>query len=298
MSGICIWGCGECGNKTDAVAVSNITNINNTMINLVNKSSASATVTAYDVNKLKVTIDEIIGCDTDISQTINSTQKVSVGISFKDSTDLKAQLTTALTSANSDSNNQKTAFLQTAPNVSSSTQTINDAISNLITVDKTNDIATALTALAKDLNNGIIRIKKIKCTIPGQKIDITQGIVSSQIADVITKAITGTTVDEIVKASAKANNTNNNDQTGQGISQLVDSFFNGIGNIFSKGILAAVLAVVIPCVLCFGLIYFIVHHRSVSSAAATIPTQFGKITNSFSRFIKKIGKKTSRFGKK
>ena len=87
----------------------------------------------------------------------------------------------------------------------------------------------------------------------GQPMVLTQTMLTSQIVDTITKALTGTTISNTTNTSSDTSNKTAVDQKGGGISDLTDSIFSGISGVFGS-IFSGVSSIVKGPIIVIGVI--------------------------------------------
>ena len=259
--GVCILGMGDCGNKSSSSFTTNVSKISQTMSNMVTSTSNSTYVKNYNVqnNAVNVTAPPgydrswgplMKGCTMSNNQTMNATQSVSVSLDVSSTKNLQTQITNSLKAANDTSTKQKSAFLQTASNSSSSATTVNEAISNLVSTNISDSVTNSLQVLLDNAQNNIVNVVgPVECTKDNPNFTVNiQNMLVSQIVNTITKALTGTTLSNIQKSTTDATNKVTADQEGEGVTSIIDSLFDGIGGVISgpfKYIGIAIVAVVL-----------------------------------------------------
>jgi hypothetical protein len=244
--GICILGMGDCGNKTDVKSITNITNINKTMTNMV--SSRSQTVRATQINTQNMLVEVlpppgynavtwgplIKNCSFKNNQTMDASQKVSVTLDLSDTAALQNQIASALKAASDTAIKQKTDLFQTASNNSNSYTNVNQVIDNLVSTNITNSVTNELKQLMKNAQNNSLKIYgPVDCG--GKTLsENTQKMLTSQISETLTKALTGTTLANVLKSSADSAIKNDVDQKGGGLTDFVKGVFEGLGSLFGS----------------------------------------------------------------
>ena len=299
--GVCILGMGDCGNKSSSSFVSNVRNINQTMTNMVSSTSQSVRVTQINVqsNKIKLVAppgyDKSWGplsknCVFKNTQEMNATQKVSVTLDLSSTKNLQTQVSTALKNANENAVKQKTDFLQTASNSSSSATTINQAIENLVSTNINDTVKQSLDQLMKNAQTNELEITgPVECA-PGTAIsENVQKMVVSQISEALTKALTGTTLSNVSKLTSDNTNKNNADQEGGGIGSVISSVFKGLtGLLGTMGMIwVAIIGIVV-----IGAIFFLPTILKAVGGGGT--TKMGN--GSFAQML--FGRRKVRFGRR
>jgi hypothetical protein len=250
--GICVVGMGDCGNKSDQKAITNITNINKSMTNMVSSTKQSSIIQSFNTqsNKVKITWPNypgfkrmpgeylIDGCTFDNIQTMNATQKVSISLDLSSTTNLQNQISSTLKADQAQATKQKTEFLATASNTSNNYTEINQVIDNLVSNNITNEVVQHLTQILKNFQgNELILEGPIICRDGKPYAKNKQEMLVTQISDTLTKAITGTTVANAISASATASQTQASDQEAAGatsfITGLLDSLFGGLSSVMT-----------------------------------------------------------------
>ena len=169
---------------------------------------------------------------------------------------LQNQIKNALITSNDNAVKQKAGFLQTASNSSSSKTTVNEAISNLVTNNISDTVTNSLVAILDNAqNNKIIIEGPVECSKENPYIfSNIQNMLTSQIVDTITKALTGTTISNVMETSSDISNKNVGDQEGEGIGSVISAFFEGLaglisGTVMAIGAIVIVLAIIVGCII-------------------------------------------------
>ena len=288
--GFCLAGMGECGNKSSNEFTSNVSIINQTMTNMVSSTSNSSIIHNYNVQNNAVKLTRPPGytgvnaknCTFLNNQQMNATQKVSVSLDVTSTKNLQNQISNALKTANDTAIKQKTAFLQTASNESSTATTVNEAISNLVSTNISDEVRNSLDVILNNAQNNDLTIEgPIECTKENPYISSNiQNMLSSQIVDSITKALTGTTVSNLTETTSDISNKNDVDQEGEGIT----GFLKELGKLFTGSM--TIIAVVVIVVAIIGAIVFFVFIKGGSKSPVAA---FGAML---------FGRKKVRFGRK
>ena len=280
--GVCILGMGECGNKSSSSFESNTKIINQTMTNMVNSTSKSTTVHSFNSQDIQIEVGgDMIDCPLTMNQKMVVNQKVSVSLDVSSTKNLQNQISTALKTTNDNAIKQKSAFLQTASNESSTATTINEAISNLVSTNISDSVTESLSVLLKALQKGGFKIGgNLKCM--GKPMVLTQDMLVTQIVDTITKALTGTTVSNITDTKSDKDNKSVVDQEGEGITGLIAAF----GKLFTGPMM--IIAVVIVIVAIVGAIVFFVFIKGGGKVPSPVAA-FGAML---------FGRKKVRFGRR
>ena len=225
--GVCIVGMvGDCGNKSSSSFASNVSIINQAMTNMVSSTSSSSTVHNFNVqnNSIEIVLPPDYtykthgppskNCVFSNVQNMNASQKVSVSLDVNNIKDLRKQISTALKTENDQAVKQKSAFLQTASNSSSTATTVNEAISNLVSTNISESVRLELKTLLDNAQNNNLKIPgPVECSKENPTLSSNiQNMVSSQIVDSITKALTKTTLSEVMGTTSDIKNKGKNDE--------------------------------------------------------------------------------------
>jgi hypothetical protein len=309
--GLCILGMGECGNKTDVKSISNITNINKTMSNMVSTRSQSVRATQINTQNMKVKVLPPPGYDASTwgplikncsfvnNQTMDASQKVSVTLDTTDTKALQNQVSSALKAASDTSVKQKTDLFQTAPNELNSYTSVNQVIDNLVSVNISDTVTSELKQLMKNAQNNSLEIYgPVDCG--GKTLsENTQKMLTSQISETLTKALTGTTLANALKSSADSEIKNTADQEGGGLTGFVKGFFEGLGSLLTGP--AIIIGVIIVGLLAFVFIFKDSIGGFLKGAVKITPMGMmaDSIAKDSSKAINKFGRKLGfKFGKR
>jgi hypothetical protein len=108
-----------------------------------------------------------------------------------------------------------------------------------------------------------------------------QTIISNQIVDTITKALTGTTLSNIQSNKSESTNSNTSDQEGGGVGSVVSSLFSGLSKLVSSAMLGPIIIIGI-IILILGILAYVFRgtiSKIAEKKADSIPlakTAFGK----------------------
>jgi len=286
---VCILGMGDCGNKSSSAYASNVNNINKSMFNMTNKVGQTTNVTNVNSQTLQFTNGKhgvVKGCNITFNQIVKADQDIKVTLNVTNLTDLREQISNTLKQDVQSSSNQKTAYLQTASNENVTSTTMNETIDNLVSKTIDNPTFQTVHTMLQNLQHGKFEnLGKIICT-PGQNaIVISQEIVSKQIADILTRALTGTTVDELIISSSDFKGSSNTDQVGGGVADAISSLFKGIGGVITNlfdglsGLLSSPSGIIMIIVIIVVLYIVIFKKPGVKKATAvnTAVATFGKL---------------------
>ena len=293
-------------NKSSASFASNTSIINQSMTNMVNSTSNSTTVHNFNVqnNSVKViappgytyaTYGPLVkGCTVMNKQTMNATQKVSVSLDVSSTKNLQTQISNALKTANDTAIKQKAAFLQTANNESSTATTVNEAISNLVSKNINDSVTNSLTTLLNNAQNNVVElVGPVECTKENPTLSANiQELLSSQIVDTITKALTGTTISEITSTKSDIKNKTSSDQEGEGISGAISAVFSGFTGLVSglfdgvTGPFKWIIIAIVAAIIIGGLVAIF---KKPSPPEASVAAAFGRML---------FGGRKSRFGRR
>ena len=280
----CFLGLGDCGNI-----------LNGIMTNVISKNSNSATATSVNLNSFTIqqmpptvlvpavpailTPDKtailqpyipaivskapnITGCSIIIGQSIKSKQSVKLMAKITNINDFKTQIKNAIKTEVSNETKQKAAFLQTAANEASTATKINDLIDNRVETNITNETISSVNAMITNANSGILLLTGNVICPPGGSITNMQEIITSQIAELLTTSLTGTTLSNDIDDTSDTTIKNKIDQEGKGL-------FSGLE-------MLVYAAVAIVALIILGVIAKLVLSKGVSSTPAATAVAFGK----------------------
>lgn len=193
---------------------------------------------------------QFTGCRVNASQGAQTTVTASGTLSSQNTQDLKTKLQNDSKAAIDNAAAQKSGFL--APSVANSASATTD-LKNKVTniIENTMSSSTVQNIIANAQNNQSINAGKMIATcdpkyrLPGEydynfDQQILQSVTAKGIADAITNALSDTiataTTDTAVKQTAT--------QQTQGVNDLVDSIFKGLGSMYG------IIALIICCCCC------------------------------------------------
>jgi hypothetical protein len=286
---VCILGMGSCGNKSSSAFTTNVSLINQAMTNMVTNTSSSTSVTTFNSQSNNITVlppkgydyrtwgPLVKGCTQKNEQTMDSSQRVSVSLDVSSTKNLQKQISNALTAQNDKALKQKSDFLQTASNVSDTATTVNQAISNLVATNISDSVTNSLKVLLTNAQkNKFTMYGPVECTKENPYLSTnTQKLVSSQIVDTITKALTSTTLKDVMATTSDIKNKEETEQEGKGLSSLIDSVFKGISGIFSS-VAFAIIAPIIAIVIIIAILMFVFKGSISKIAEKKAGVSFGK----------------------
>jgi hypothetical protein len=222
-------------NQTFNMEVLNET-INETITN--NQSSLSASMN--NIQKVKVIIGEMgPKCEADISQKIDATSQSSSTMEVETIAAVKGKVEAEL-QASADAAMEKVteAGNMQFGDKQNMNQEINQEIKNIVkNTFETNNLNETISEVI-NLQEGVLEIKKCN-----GKIDFSQNIVASLMAEAITKSLTSSIAESesLSKLSAAAGGSQKTEN--KGVADIVDS----IGNAFTGPMKYAVIASVVCC---------------------------------------------------
>ena len=245
----------------------------------VTTNIATTQGSSTNINTFTVNIGVMESCPLTIGQDIRSSVTVLQQVTDNQTNALATNLSTALNNA-VDSNSQMVnglAAMTGGNNQSTSTNiknTISESISNNINSTSINQVAAAsFNKNALTLNIGVCQNSPIQAN---------QGIVSNVIAQNILTKITNDIVNNSLIATASSNASSSTGMHNQGLNDLVDSIGKAISSIigsFTGPYAAVVIACVIMlCLCCAGLVYFMMSPagQQVATTAANTGANFAK----------------------
>ena len=195
-----------------------------------NSSDTASSVMAINTAKIEVGGDILEKCDLKLDQSITITQETSGKVDTKKMADLRSLISTGM----SNMINQAASASSSLGSQGSTSQdnvTINNAVQSIVntTVSDTNYTKLVSDTLAK--NDGVIRIKK-NCN---GKVTIKQGIVADIIAKNVLEAVAQDLMTNQVISNVVNTATQTSTATSKGFSEMIDSFFKGIGGLLPWG---------------------------------------------------------------
>lgn len=215
-------------------------------------SSVSQNVSATAGARQSVNLADtnFTGCRVNVSQGAQTSVTASGTLSSQNVQDLKTKLQNDAKSAIDNAASQKSGFL--APSIANSASATTD-LKNKVTniIENTMSSSTVQNIVANAQNNQSVNASKLVATcdpkyrLPGEydfNFDqkILQSVTAKGIADAITNALSDTiataTTDTAVKQTAT--------QQTQGVNDLVDSVFKGLGSMYG------IIALIICCCCC------------------------------------------------
>jgi hypothetical protein len=206
--------------------------LNESITNMVSKSTNSSSARNANANRFTITVGEKgeVSCGLVFGQKIQAKQAVKVMAKYASKADLQTQLTTALQNSASQASASEQQSLATTIGVQNSKTEINQKIKNIVNTSITNEVVNEVNGFLDNVNNGTLEIKgKWNCG-PSGKIEINQDIVSEQIIELLSDAIisnvVGTTTDST--AAAESKQVSDSKQTGM-ISDLGKALMGPIG---------------------------------------------------------------------
>jgi hypothetical protein len=269
----CFWPWDSCSDQSTVNKVA-VKLVNDSCMKVITDASANLTTTqvlsnsitiqnGFNISEFKnpspeliIAIGEanksaVLNCGLKINQRINATQKASQVGSFNNTSDLTTKIKTAVESQLKSSSEAKQAL----GSLSVANQTnINDVSSSINTrIDDTvkDSVFQALTAKIEAWNKAtFINTGTMNCS-PEGGIVIDQELVIKQCADLLTSAITGTTISEVEEVTEKSKADIENKVTQTGFAELVKSFFDGIANVFKGPFMIIGLVVIILAILAY-----------------------------------------------
>jgi hypothetical protein len=300
--GICILGMGDCGNKTDVKSITNITNINKTMTNMVSTQSQTVSATQINTQNMKVEVLPPPGynaswgpllknCTSINNQTMDASQKVSVTLDTKDTKALQNQVASALKAASDTAIKQKTDLFQTASNDSNNYTNVNQVIDNLVSTNITSSVTNELKQLMRNAqNNSFKTYGPVDCG--GKSLsENTQKMITSQIAEVLTKALTGTTLENALKSSADSAIKNDIDQKGGGLTDFIKGVFEGLGSLFgSMYMIFIIIFIVIGALLYMFRAPIIAIFKRTPAGKLLTKSEVSNFGKSYKNLLKKLKK--------
>ena len=181
-------------------------------------------------------------CNIESSQSLNSSQKTSLNAAITDQKTLTNELTTSLQQKASQLSDSAQGSLATTLSCQNNSASINQAISSRVENNITTNVMTTLRTFLSNANNGTITILG---NADHSVFKNAQTLISSQVSDLLVKAITGVDIKNVSNVSGvqSASQTNKSVQTGllQDLAGLLQGPFIIIGIIV---IVLAILAYV------------------------------------------------------
>jgi hypothetical protein len=260
--GLCIggWGIGNCGSDGTKAQ----TQYNQTMNQLCSSTSAfiqsqssSTSTSTFNTQTLSLEIGGDIGpnCDITQSQSIDISQNTTGNLDAKQCSQMGSDISTALTNMINQSSSSVAGMLGGASSSADITN-LNSTIQNV--VNSTTELTSYQSIVSQTFNT-----QNATLVVGGScngKITQNQKIVANVIALNVLKAVQ----DALVRNSTTANVFTQLSQTStaksEGLSDLVNSFFNGVAKVLGVPFGAAqnmvIACVILCCLCCFGLLAF------------------------------------------
>ena len=225
------------------VATQTTTVVNRAMTNMVNKSTTSASAVNVNTNQidLDLTGANIEGCDLDFNQMISATQSVKCMAKFQSVADMQSQLKAALQNEAKQASQAEQQALSLSVGVATGVSDVNQAISNYVETNITNETLNEVNSHLANQNGIEIKAKglKMKCTKGQGKFVINQGIISQQTAEMLSDAVIGNKLSTETDSDAKAR-----------LDQEAKLKATGIQGVFS----AIGLTIMLPLIICVAII--------------------------------------------
>jgi hypothetical protein len=269
--GICILGMGDCANKSDSKAITNIKNINKSMTNMVSSTRQSSNVQSINTQSNTVEVvwpkdftsadkKELIlagvyannGCSFNNVQKMNASQKVSISLNLENKRSLQKQISSHLKAEQEQATKQKTEFLATSPSTANSYTEINQVIDNLVSTNIDDSVMQDLKQIMQNFQgNKLIIEGPIKCTDGKPYATNVQEMLVNQISESLTKALTGTTLAEAMASSAESSQKQKTEQESGGLTGFIKGLFEGLSSLISGPIMIIGLIVVVLAILAY-----------------------------------------------
>jgi len=290
--GVCILGMGDCGSTSTNTVKETQTTINQTLTNMVNDTSISSNIQTINIQEANIKAGDIIGCEgvANINQDITSDQKVKLNINISSTKNLQDQVANALKAKVNNSTTQKQGFLTTASTSSNNYTSIDQYINNLVSTNITDSVRQSLDSLVKNYQKGKIVVGNIICTGrtgPSNIANISQHVISTQVVEVLFKALVKNDVKHTLDNKSETDVTNKVVQENSGLTGLVAELGKILNSILSTPflIIGALILVVILLIVIFKFMF-----TGSSKSSAPVP----KAVASFGKMLfgnKKIGRR-------
>jgi hypothetical protein len=255
-------------------AQSTVTDIvNKTAMNVTNNfiTTNIATTQADSINTQTFTLNIGVAknCPIHAGQTINSSVTSVSTLTNNKSADLATSLTAVLNAAVDSSSGMINGL---AAMTGGNSQTTSTSIKNTIQVAVTNTIndTNINDVVARSVNTQTMTLNMAACE--DSPIEANQGIVSNVIAQNILTQITSAIIRNSLIAQASSNVKTDTSMHNSGLNELVDSIGKALSSIIGAftGPAAAcwIAGVVLCCVCCLGLVYFLMSPAGQNAASS------------------------------
>jgi hypothetical protein len=269
--GICFFGlAGDCGSSQTVETKKFNSIINSTVNEMINTTQTTSNTKVINLNNYEITTGEnsdVEYCDIFTTQSINSTQSATINVATSDVTSLQQQLKDTLTNTDKQSSTTKQELLSLSQSSGVNLSEIHDQISNAITTRVTKQTLTAINSIIDLANkNKLAILGKWRCG-PSGKIESIQGILSSQVSNIIVNSLLNNTqsVDNAVDITNSSGITQDLSQKGIGDAgaKIISSVTNPLASVAIAWIVGGVILALI-----IGLfIFFILRKPSTKSVS-------------------------------
>tara|TARA_R110002153_G_C13287337_1_gene494619 strand:+ start:1134 stop:1937 length:804 start_codon:yes stop_codon:yes gene_type:complete len=234
--------------------------VNENLFKSITTNQQSLSASMKNIQKIKVKVDGMgPECDIKIGQTIDATSQSSATMSpqtitaAKDSVqnDLSASASAAMAKVTEAGNMQ-------FGDEQDMNQTVNMAVTNVIDkVFETNNLTEVISEMIA-LQEGDLEVRNCN-----GKIDFSQNIVATLMAEAITKSLTSAISENETLSALSASTSGDQSSENKGIADIVDS----IGAIFSGPMMYGIIASVVCC--CLLIVLLVVMGLSPAGQKAT-----------------------------
>jgi len=253
--GVCVLGMGDCGSTSTIVNNMTSSTVNQILTNMVNTTSQNVAATQINIQTANVTLGNIKNCKDigNIYQEMGATQTVTVNLDLKSTQSLQNQVATALKAKVSTDIEQKQGFLTTASTTANTTTNINDYINNLTSTNITSQTLQDIKAFMNSAQTGSFLAKDIDCSglPPGTSANIgniSQHMVTSQVVDIVMKAVMGQTVNNIIDNTVDQTADIKVKQENSGFGGMLSDIIGKITGLVGGAILGTFIMMMCPCI--------------------------------------------------
>ena len=258
--GVCVLGMGECGSSSTTVNNMTSTTVNQILTNMVSSTSQSVKATQITIQNASIDMPGAIIKDSNnignIQQSASATQTVTVNLDLTSTKNLQNQVATALKAKVSNSTEQKQGFLTTQSTDSNTTTNINEFINNLTSTNITDSTVQEIKTFMSNTQNAPILNMKGIIVDKGSNIgNITQTIVSSQIVNILMKALKVQATNNNISNTIDNDVTNVTKQENSGLGGMITDIIGKITGLVGGAMLGTFLfmmcpAIVLICCVC------------------------------------------------
>jgi hypothetical protein len=265
--------------------------VNSAMNNMVSNNTTSATAKTINSNNINVKLGNarITGCNINIGQKIKAEQNVKMMAKYTNVTDLQNEVKTALKNEVKQLSSTEIGALSGSLSIQNNEQSIDQYITNTVTNNVTQNVLNELNAYLDNANKGEYDLSGLVYTCKGnQSLTITQDIVSTQTAQMLSNAVIGNKVKDTSETSAAAKGEQEAKSKLQG---AISAVLGPLAALIGGGIFAYAMIFICPVLmLCFCCAMCMMGRKKGSSPAPSTgaATAFGKKLKKALNSLKKM----------